>query len=59
VGRIDVEFDSMSLLTKDAWGLTLTCYSAPPESGSADAIKLLASWAVSDAEHRTTVRQET
>ena len=45
VGRLDVDFDSMALLTKNEWGLTLTCYSAEPGSPSDDAMKLLASWA--------------
>jgi hypothetical protein len=49
VGLIDVDFDSMALLTKDEWGLTLTCYSAQPGSPSDDAMKLLASWAATTA----------
>jgi transcriptional regulator with XRE-family HTH domain len=45
VGLLDVDFDSMALLTKDEWGLTLTCYSAQPGTPSDDAMQLLASWA--------------
>lgn len=45
IGLLDVDFDSMALLTKDEWGLTLTCYSAQPGTPSDDAMQLLASWA--------------
>ena len=50
VGLLDVDFDSMALLTKDEWGLTLTCYSAQPGTASDDAMQLLASWAASTAQ---------
>jgi transcriptional regulator with XRE-family HTH domain len=43
VGAIEVAFDSMDLLADT--GLTLTAYSAEPDSPSDDALKLLASWA--------------
>ncbi len=47
VGPIDVAFDSMDLLADT--GLTLTAYSAEPDSPSHDALQLLASWAATTA----------
>ncbi len=42
-GPVEVALDSMHLLVDT--GLTLTAYSAEPDSPSHDALKLLASWA--------------
>jgi hypothetical protein len=59
VGLINVDFDSMALLTKDEWGLILTCYSAEPCSPSDDAMRLLASWAATaDAHDQITTDQQ-
>jgi transcriptional regulator with XRE-family HTH domain len=45
VGRLDLNFESMEL--SSAPGLQLNVYTAPAGTPSADALKLLASWAVS------------
>ena len=44
VGRLDLDFDAMGLPADT--GLTLTAYSAEPGTPSADALSLLASWAI-------------
>jgi hypothetical protein len=51
VGRIEVTFDSLELPADP--GLTLTTYSAEPDTPSEDALKLLASWAATthDEQH--------
>lgn len=43
VGRLDLNYESMELPSEP--GLTLNVYTAPPESPTADALKMLASWA--------------
>ncbi|PRX97929.1 helix-turn-helix domain-containing protein [Allonocardiopsis opalescens] len=43
VGRLDLAFESMDLTSEP--GLTLNVYTAPADSPTADALKLLASWA--------------
>lgn len=43
VGDLTLNFEAMDL-SADA-GLTFTAYTAEPGTGSADALKLLASWA--------------
>lgn len=47
VGALGLAFDAMEL---PADGLTVTSYSAEPGSSSEDALKLLASWAVTSDE---------
>jgi transcriptional regulator with XRE-family HTH domain len=51
VGAIDVAFDSMDLLADT--GLTVTVYSAEPDSPSEDALKLLASWVAIEPNEQT------
>lgn len=43
VGPLELDFDRLAVLR--APGLTLLVYTAPPGSASADALRLLASWA--------------
>lgn len=43
VGQLDLNYESMELPSEP--GLTLNVYTAPPESPTADALKMLASWA--------------
>lgn len=43
VGQLDLDYESMELPSEP--GLTLNVYTAPPESPTADALKMLASWA--------------
>ena len=45
VGQLDLNFESMEI--SSAPGLQLNVYTAPTESPTADALKLLASWAAS------------
>ena len=47
VGVLELDFDAMELAADP--GLTLTVYTAAPESPSDDGLKLLSSWAVSAA----------
>ncbi len=49
VGRLDLAFEAMDL-TADS-GLTLTAYTAEPDSPSAERLKLLASWAATRRGH--------
>ena len=51
VGQLDLDFESMELAS--ALGLHLNVYSAPAGSPSADALRLLASWAVSQEDLAT------
>jgi transcriptional regulator with XRE-family HTH domain len=51
VGQLDLNFESMELAS--APGLQLNVYTAPAGSPSADALKLLASWAASQVELAT------
>lgn len=46
-GRLELMYDSMTVAA--APGLTLLVYTAAPGSGTADALRLLASWAATDA----------
>jgi transcriptional regulator with XRE-family HTH domain len=46
VGHLELAYDSMELVA--APGLVLTAYTAEPATASADALALLASWAVTD-----------
>jgi hypothetical protein len=48
VGQLDLSYESMELPSEP--GLTLNVYTAAPDSPSADALKLLASWAVTQDE---------
>jgi hypothetical protein len=43
IGRLDLGFEAMPMPADP--GLTLTAYSAEPETPGADALRLLASWA--------------
>ena len=45
VGQLDLNFESMELPSEP--GLFLNVYTATPDSPSADALKMLASWAAS------------
>lgn len=47
VGRLDPTFESMELPSEP--GLTLNVYTAAPDSPTADALKMLASWAATQA----------
>jgi len=47
VGDLDLNFESMELPSEP--GLVLNVYTAPADSASADALKLLASWAATQA----------
>lgn len=51
VGRLDLDFESMEL--SSAPGLQLNVYTAPAGSPTADALKVLASWAASQEELAT------
>jgi hypothetical protein len=42
VGQLDLNFESMQLPSEP--GLTLNVYTAAPDSPTADALKMLASW---------------
>ncbi|WP_092967566.1 helix-turn-helix transcriptional regulator [Agromyces sp. CF514] len=48
VGDLDLNYESMDLPSEP--GLVLNVYTAPADSASADALKLLASWAATNAE---------
>ena len=47
VGRLDLGFEAMPLPADP--GLTLTAYSAEPGTSASDALRMLASWAVTTA----------
>ena len=53
VGTLELVYHSLDLPTQDHGKLTLTVYTAEPGSPSEDALKLLASWAATDAAVRT------
>lgn len=46
VGQLDLNYESMELPSEP--GLALNVYTAPPESPTADALKMLASWAATE-----------
>ncbi|QFG22308.1 helix-turn-helix domain-containing protein [Actinomadura sp. WMMB 499] len=48
VGQLDLDFESMELPSEP--GLVLNVYTAPPDSPTADGLKMLASWAAGEAE---------
>jgi len=50
VGILDLVFHSMALPTEGPGNLNLTIYNAEPATPSEDAVKLLASWAATDAQ---------
>jgi transcriptional regulator with XRE-family HTH domain len=50
VGALDLGYYTLELPTEDHRGLRLTIYTAEPGSPSEDALKLLASWAVTTAD---------
>ncbi|MER7394009.1 helix-turn-helix transcriptional regulator [Streptomyces sp. NPDC000151] len=50
IGEITLDFDAMELPAQP--GLTLTAYSAEPGTPEHDALRLLASWAATDQEHK-------
>jgi transcriptional regulator with XRE-family HTH domain len=52
IGRIDLMFEAMALEADE--GLTLTAYTAEPGTPAHDALKLLASWAATTLNERTT-----
>jgi MmyB-like transcription regulator ligand binding domain len=52
VGRLDLAFEAVPLPADP--GLTLTAYSAQPGTPAHDALRLLASWAATDAPAHTT-----
>ena len=45
VGLLDLVYHSLDLAADDDWVLDLTIYTAEPGTGSADRLRLLASWA--------------
>jgi transcriptional regulator with XRE-family HTH domain len=49
VGALDLAYYTLDLPTEDHRGLRLTIYTAEPRSPSEDALKLLASWAATNA----------
>jgi transcriptional regulator with XRE-family HTH domain len=49
VGTLDLVYHSVALPTEDRGELTLTAYTAEPGTPSDDGLKLLASWAVTNA----------
>ncbi|NEN05711.1 helix-turn-helix domain-containing protein [Diaminobutyricibacter tongyongensis] len=55
VGDLDLQYEAMDLSSER--GLQLIAYSAPPGSPTADALKLLSSWAVTD-EHAGSERTD-
>ncbi|GHE73364.1 transcriptional regulator [Streptomyces spiralis] len=51
VGDMELDYESMEV--PDGSGLSVVVYSAPPDSPSADALKLLASWAADAQQEHT------
>lgn len=49
VGDLPLSFEAVDLPTEDLRGLSLTIYTAEPATPAEDAIRLLASWAATDA----------
>jgi transcriptional regulator with XRE-family HTH domain len=56
VGRLDLAYESMDMVSEP--GLTLTIYAAEPASPTAEALRLLASWAASVLPARSAVDQD-
>ncbi|MEO3930276.1 helix-turn-helix transcriptional regulator [Micromonosporaceae bacterium B7E4] len=52
IGRLDLTFEAMPLPADP--GLTMVAYSAPPGTPAHEALRLLASWAATTADTRTT-----
>jgi transcriptional regulator with XRE-family HTH domain len=52
VGTVDLVYHSMALPTEGHEDLQLTVYNAEPGTPSADALKLLASWAATDGQRK-------
>jgi transcriptional regulator with XRE-family HTH domain len=50
VGNLELAYESVDMISDP--GLTLTIYAAEPDSATADALKLLASWAATNVEQR-------
>ena len=50
VGPLDLGYYTLDLPTEDSRGLRMTIYTAEPGSPSEDALKLLASWAATNAD---------
>jgi transcriptional regulator with XRE-family HTH domain len=55
VGALDLAYHTLDLPTEDHRGLRLTSYTAEPGTPSEDALKLLASWAATNADVDTPV----
>jgi transcriptional regulator with XRE-family HTH domain len=55
VGALDLAYHTLDLPTEDHRGLRLTIYTAEPGTPSEDALKLLASWAATNADVATPV----
>jgi transcriptional regulator with XRE-family HTH domain len=55
VGTLDLGYHTLDLPTEDHRGLRLTIYTAEPGTPSEDALKLLASWAATNADVDTPV----
>ena len=55
VGALDLAYHTLDLPTEDHRGLRLTIYTAEPGTPSEDALKLLASWAATNADVDTPV----
>jgi transcriptional regulator with XRE-family HTH domain len=55
VGTLDLGYHTLDLPTEDHRGLRLTIYTAEPGTPSEDALKLLASWAATNADVATPV----
>jgi hypothetical protein len=53
VGTLDLVYHSVTLPTEDRGELNLTVYNAEPGTPSADGLKLLASWAATNAASNT------
>lgn len=56
VGVLTLDFDAMELPAQP--GLTLTAYSAPPDTPDHDALRLLAAWAATERERKTEGERE-
>lgn len=56
VGRLDLAYESMDMVSEP--GLTLTIYAAEPASPTAEALRLLASWAATEAPTRSAAGQD-
>jgi transcriptional regulator with XRE-family HTH domain len=56
VGRLDLAYESMDMVSEP--GLTLTVYAAEPASPTAEALRLLASWAATELPARSAADQD-